>query len=182
MIKIKINPEEKDSNIKAKLNIRKAVDGSLIIADHEDIDIVVIPKSMKILLLPNELMDDKVYDTQNRLMKILIKDGVIEPESVHSGNVYASLEAKIKEPAEEIKVNPVDLAILEIARFIEEEKPYFMYSKASEEQEEERLLDPDEEESTELGEVPHGTKKGTIQPKMYPTLPHSPSVRENKGS
>lgn len=166
MIKIKIGKQEIDSKIKATLKIRKSLDGSLMVSDHEDIEIVIIPSGMKVLLLPKELLDDKTYDTQNRLMKELSRKGIIKPESIHSGNVYASLEAQIQET--EGDVNPVDLALLVIARWIEEEKPHFMYQKASEEQEVDRLTDPEEDETTPLGQVPHRDRKGSIQPKVHP--------------
>ena len=56
---------------------------------------------------------------------------------------------------------------LSIAKFIEEERPYFMYEKRYEEQEIDRLTDPDAEDSTELGDVPHDDNKGSIVPSRH---------------
>jgi hypothetical protein len=52
---------------------------------------------------------------------------------------------------------------------MEEEKPYFIFRQAQEEIDLERYIDPDEEESTELGEVPHAVEKGTINKNDFPS-------------
>jgi len=147
---------------KAKVKVRKALDGRLIVTDHPDIDIVILAKQMKIISFAKESMEDSIYATQNRLFDFLYRKGIIGQESVKGGNVYSSLEATILTPNSEL---PIDETVLfAISKFIEEERPQFMYEKAIEEQEEERLLEPEVEDSTELGEIPHAAKKGSISP------------------
>ena len=50
-----------------ELNARKTLDGNLLIMDHDDIDIVVLPQENKILSFPKEASIDDTYNTQNRL-------------------------------------------------------------------------------------------------------------------
>ena len=62
-------------------------------------------------------------------------------------------------------------SILAIKKFIEEEKQHMEKEKYLEDEHEERLTNPDEEESTELGEIPQKATKGSL-PKdanMYKT-------------
>ena len=45
---------------------------------------------------------------------------------------------------------------------MDEERPYFASAEAHDEMMDDALVDPDEESSTELGEVPHEEEKGSI--------------------
>lgn len=158
-IDIQVGKKKENQPIKISLKIRKAFDGSILILDHEDVDIVLMFEKSKIITFPKDVATDTVYDTQSRFFKYLSNKGIVDPATIHSGNVYSSLEGKILEP-KDVKAAG-DLIILAISRWIETERPYFMYVKAMEEQEEERLTEPDEENSTELGKVPHADRKGT---------------------
>ena len=69
-IKIKIGkskPEPKPIERTFELKIRKSLDGNLMIFDHADIDIVIMPTQNKILTMPKETMTDAAYGAQNRL-------------------------------------------------------------------------------------------------------------------
>ena len=57
----------------------------------------------------------------------------------------------------------VDLTLLSIGKFIEKEKPEYMFQEAYDEEVDEMYTEPDDEESTELGEVPQEAHKGSIQ-------------------
>lgn len=157
-------PEEpkKPSKLKMSLQIRRTLDGDLVVSDHPDIDIVVQPSKMKIVAFPKTLMSDEVYATQNRLFDYLQKGGVITRDSVRGGNVYGALEGAIGTPTKPIAID--ELGVFAVGKFIEEERPTFIYEKAVEEKEEERLTDPEVEDSTELGEIPHEEEKGSIIP------------------
>ena len=85
--------EPKVPQVSMKMNARKTLDGSLAIYDHLDIDIVVVPKSNKVLALAKNSMSDEVYDTQSRMFDYLVRKGVVLPEPVRGGNVYGSMEA-----------------------------------------------------------------------------------------
>ena len=130
-VELKIGSAETDESEATKkpqdtvnLVARRSLNGDIMIFDHEDIDIVVMPDKNKIVTFPKDLMEDKVYSSQDRLFYFLRKNGVIEPESVQGGNIYGSIEAAIASPLEE-NVSSVQVAVRTISKFIEEEKPYF---------------------------------------------------------
>lgn len=150
------------SKLKMSMNIRRTLEGHLVISDHPDIDIVVQPNDMKIVAFPKTVMSDEIYSIQNRLFDYLKNGGIITRGTVKGGNVYGALEGTIGTPTKTIAID--EISVFAIGKFIEEERPAFMYEKASEEKEEERLTEPDDEASTELGEVPHEEKKGSIIP------------------
>lgn len=149
--------EKKPTQAKAYLNIRKSLDGNLMIFDHEDIDIVVMPQKNKVIAFAKDEMGDHIYGAQSRLFDFLSKKGVVEIGSVQGGNIYGSLEGTIP-PSEES--DPVQVVIFTISKFIEEERPYYRRDKIYNDELERNLLEPDEEDSTELGEVPHEPRKG----------------------
>lgn len=166
-VNIQIEPDKEETPkgpTKTKLNLqaRKALDGSIIITDHPDIDIVIAPQKMKIVAFAKKSMDDSIYATQSRLFDYLFRKGVVALESVKGGNVYSSLEGTILPPEKKMPID--EIALFTVGKFLEEERPAFMYEKAVEDQEQDRILDPDSEDSTELGEIPHSDEKGSIIP------------------
>jgi len=149
--------------IKVRLDIRKSLDGSLIISDHPDIDIVVVPQKNKILTLAKELKSGVVYGAQNRLFDFLQSRGVIDPTSILGGSVYASLEASIPEAPE---LPTIKIAILNIAKWLDEERPASEFIENYEEEVVDDYTDPDKEYSTELGQVSQASTKGSIRPSL----------------
>lgn len=164
-IKIKIGkskPEPKPIERTFELKIRKSLDGNLMIFDHADIDIVIMPTQNKILTMPKETMTDAAYGAQNRLFAHLKRKGVIDFASVQGGNVYGSLEAIMSESTEGL--NPVKMVLLNVDGFIAEERPYFDFVRSYTDQTQDMFTDPDDFNSTELGDVPHHDTKGSIRP------------------
>ena len=149
--------------IKVRLDIRKTLSGDFLISDHPDIDIIVMPGQSKILTLPKRLKSGVVYGAQNRLFEFLESRGVIDPSSIQGGNVFASLEALIPQSTE---LPAIKIAIINIARFLEEEKPSLEFLEDYEQEVDQDYTDPDKEYSTELGEVPQAAEKGSIRPEM----------------
>jgi len=162
-IQITFTPEgEQDSEkVVLSLNIRKTLDGNIIVRDHSDIDIVIVPSKRKIVTFPKDTATEETYVTQNELFKFLQKRGVILPDSIQGGNVFASLEAKIPENDETSFLKTI---LMVIAKFIEKERPYFEYLEAYEKYQEERLTEPSEAESSEYDPSRHSQKKGTLRP------------------
>jgi hypothetical protein len=142
-----------------KLNMRRALNGDLMIFDHADIDIVVMLESKKIVAFAKDLMSEVVYGAESRLFDHLKKKGVVAFDSIQGGNVYGSLEAKILESTE---LDSVKASLYEISQWMDGERPYFKSMEAYDEMMDDALLDPDEKDSTELGEVPQDVKKGSI--------------------
>jgi len=157
-IKININNPKKQM-LEFQLMMRKALNGDLMIFDHSDIDIVVMLEKKKIVAFAKDLMTETVYGAESRLFEHLRKKGVVAYDSIQGGNVYGSLEAKIYESKE---VDSIKATLYEIAQWIDSEKPYMDSMEGHHEMQNDLLLDPDIENSTELGEVPHEEKKGSI--------------------
>ena len=161
-ITIKVNPQD---NPKQSLVIRKTLDGKLMIMDHQDIDIIIDGGEKKVICFPKSSFSDDVYATQDRLFNYLSRKGVINRDSVKNGNAYASLEGEFPDAVDGI--DAVQMVVFTIGKFINEEKPHEEEERQFEEDFEERLTDPDAEESTELGEIPHEEEQGSI-PKVKP--------------
>ena len=161
--------EEKDQpegNLKFKMAVRKSMDGRIMISDHPDIDIVLIPEKRKVVVFAKETFGDHVYASQNIFFNYLSKKGVVAPESVKGGNVYGSLEAKISESNN--KVDPIKFVLLVTSKFLEEEKEHFKSEQDQHRLIKKYLTNPPDEHSTELGEVPHAERKGSIYPGTRP--------------
>ena len=164
-IDVEQGPEQKTDKgssepIKFKMNARRSIDGNIMIFDHIDIDIIYSPATKKVVTFAKNLVSDTVYATQNRMFEFLVRGEVVTPDSVRGGNVYGSIEGQIPEPT--TNLDPTKIFMLSINKFIEEEKPYFMYEKAHHEMEVEEWTDPPADETTPLGRVPQAAKKGSI--------------------
>lgn len=153
-------PEKLSQKFSIKLKARKTLDGSIIISDHPEVDIVIVPEKMKVISFSKENFDDTVYETQNRLMKFLFKRGVIVFDSVCGGNIYGSLEAKIQKPDAEYPID--DLLLMVISDWIAQEKPSYLYQKSIEDTYVDSVTNPDDEHSTELGDVEAAPEKGSV--------------------
>jgi hypothetical protein len=163
-----------------KLNARRTLDGNVMIFDHKDIDIVLMPEKRKIVAFAKQIFGDEVYNAQDRLFAFLRKKGVIEHDSIQGGNIYSSMEAKIAESKDH---NSTQVALFSISKFMEKERPYFEFEKAFDDQEERRLAEPGPEDSTEYDpERYHSTEKGSIKPGMKPYgIASIYRLEENKG-
>ena len=154
--KVTITVAEKD-RIEAKLKLRSAINGDLMIMDHKDIDIVIKQEEKKIIAFAKETLSDLVYGAQSRLLEYLRSNGLIEIDSIQGGNIYGSLEAKLQEGPKVVEVT-----LMKIAEWMEEEAPMINGRTGYDDMEDEHLLSPDGEYSTELGEVPQAEEKGSI--------------------
>ena len=154
-----------------ELNARKTLDGDIIVRDHPDVDIIVMVEKKKIVAFPKESLTDEVYQTQDKLFDFLSKKGIISPETVQGGNLHGSMEGTILENED---LNVVSFSLMSVAKFVEEERPYFEYLDAFEKHQEERLTAPNEAESSEFDPSRHSGIKGTMQP-IYIRSPYGMS-------
>lgn len=157
-------------DFKFSLDIRQTLGGDYVVYDHPDIDIVIMPKMKKIVAFAKDKISDLTYDTQSRLFDFLTKKGIISRDSVQGGNVYASIQGLMEEPKkpkEGEAMDPIQPALFVIAKFIEMERPRYEFLDRMEEEEEEYFTEPTDDNSTELGKVPHAREKGTIRPGIY---------------
>ena len=158
-------PEPIKTTISAR--IRKTLDGDLVFFDHEDVDIAVSPEKKKVFAFPKDVIDDKVYGAQDRLFAFLRKKGLIVPASIQGGNYFGSMEGAIPESKIEDS-NEIQLVLLNIYKFIEKERPEFMTNKYIKNSQRDHELEPSEEDSTELGEIPQDKQKGSMDPRVRP--------------
>ncbi len=150
-----------ESEIK-NLDMKRSLSGQIMVFNHIDMDIVLDEKSGKVTAYSKKDFGELVYKSQNRFFDYLFKKGVILPESIKGTNVFGSLEAAYPS---EVKVdNLTEIVLYNIANFMETEQDYIKSFEYVEGAEEDRVLNPDKKDSTELGEVPQEDKKGTLGP------------------
>lgn len=153
-------PGKKKQLFTIKVKARRTLDGNIIVSDHPDIDIVIMPEKMRIITFSKENFDDHIYQTQDRLMKYLTKKGTLVFDSITAGNVYGSLEAKIIKPAQEIPID--NLMLMLVSKWLDSEKPSVVYQQAVDDIYTDRMTDPNDKESTDLGKVPAAQEKGSV--------------------
>lgn len=156
---------EKEELYPIKLKIRKSLEGNIMIFDHRDMDIVMMPNQRKIVAFPKDEMGSRVYDAQDRLFRFLHKLGVIKYGTVQGGAVYNSMQADIPQTDD---YNALDYVLFALEKFIEDEKPHFAFEEKFYQDYEESLTQPDEEDSTEFDPHRQSAQKGTIRPGIQP--------------
>ena len=145
------------------LEVRKTVDGKIMILDHLHLDIILDTAKSKITTFPKNELTDEIYGFQNDYFKFLTQNGIILPESIQSGNIFGSLEAKYPVAADE-GVNTTQVLLISTKKFLDQQNPAYEAQEFIENELEDHLVEPDPEYSTELGEVPEEPKKGAITP------------------
>ena len=158
----KINVQFNDTTIQElnfKLELRRALNGDLMIFDHNDIDIIILLEKKKIVAFAKNMMSEIVYGAENRLMDHLKKKGIVSFDSIQGGNVYGSLEAQILDSKE---LDPIKASLYEISQWIDTERPSLEAMEAHDEMMDDELLNPEGDDVTELGDVPHEEEKGSI--------------------
>ena len=159
---IKIGKEANAKKIRLELDLRKSMNGDLMIFDHGDIDIVLSPSKNKVVVFPKDTMSDLVYGAQNRLMAHLRKRGIVVAETIQAGAFYGSIEGMLEESAD-VDASSAKMALINIHNFIEGERPYFEQVEAIISMTDDELLHPDNADSTELGEVPQEVEQGSLR-------------------
>jgi hypothetical protein len=144
---------------KFSVNMRETLSGDLMFMDHKDIDIILMKEKKKIVAFPKDLMSEIVYGAGSRLMEYLRSKGVVQFDSIQGGNVYGSLEGKILESQNK---DEISLTVYELNEWIKSELPKTARKEKYTQQIKNTELYPDEEDHTELGEIPHAEEKGSI--------------------
>jgi hypothetical protein len=148
-----------ESEIK-NLEMKRSLSGQIMVFNHIDMDIVLDEKQGKITAYTKKDFGELVYKSQNRLFDFLFRKGVVFPESVRGSNVFGALEGAY--PTDGSADNLTEIVLFNIANFMQEEQGYIKSFEYVDDIEDQRLLDPDKKDSTELGEVPQEEKKGTL--------------------
>ena len=161
MISVQVHKQQE--LIKIELKARKTLDGNILIFDHQDIDIVIMPEKSKVVTFAKDDFSEMIYEVQNRFFNFMKKKGIVTYDSIRGGNVYGSLEGAIAESKDE-HINALDYTIYNIYKFLKEEKPHYDYMEDYEQMLDDYYTEPTGEDSTELGEVPQSSEKGSIRP------------------
>tara|TARA_R110000824_G_scaffold100399_2_gene238750 strand:- start:179 stop:709 length:531 start_codon:yes stop_codon:yes gene_type:complete len=170
-INIKIVSELGEEIEKVLMNARKTLDGNILIFDHPDMNIMVMPSKSKIVSLPKEEIDDELYDSQKRFFKFLVNKGVVDYESVQDGNLFMTKEAVIPEVQGE--GDKIQYCLYAISKFVEQELPFYKNMEQFNKDMEDNLLDPEIDEYTEFDATRHAGVKGTLPPRMVKYGIHS---------
>ena len=64
--------------IEFEMNMRRSLNGDLMIFEHKEIDIVIMVDKKKVVAFAKELMSEVVYGAESRLMEHLRRFGIIE--------------------------------------------------------------------------------------------------------
>ena len=149
--------------VRVRMDIRRTLDDNLIISDHPDIDIMIVPSANKVIAMAKKLNSGVVYGAQERLFNFLQERGVISPDSIQGGSIYASMEGAIPQAQD---LPTIKIAIINIAKWLDSEKPAIEFLEDYEDEIVQDYTDPDKEYSTELGQVPQSARKGSILPQL----------------
>lgn len=161
-----VQEEQKPTQASVSLNMRKSVDGNVMIYDHPDIDIVIVPSKMKVLAFPKDALSDGVYDAQRKLMRFLNRKGVIVYDSIQGGNVHGAIEASYPEMSD--YTDPTQMLIFAISKFVEQELPGEEFTEKVKQKNIDRMTKPVSDDTTELGEIPQGAKRGALRTNYAP--------------
>jgi len=166
-INVTINAKEGGGK-KKKLKIQRNMNGDYVLTEHPELDIVIMPQSSKILMLTKGETTDYLYRTQDKIFKHLTDRGIVKPESIKVGNVFGSMEGAFPQKTHDGKDGTL-ITIYVLSQFLEDERPEYAAVKQIQKDLESKLLNPPLENSTELGEVPQETFKGSIPKYGFPT-------------
>lgn len=162
-----VSIREKETNtvveVTLELQARKSLNGNILIFDHNEVDIVLIPSKNKIVAFAKDHYSDAVYEVQNRLFDYLRDHGIISYDSIQGGNIFGSMEGMLEE-SQDPQVNSVSYALYNIDRFLKKEQPYYDYIEDYEQMLDNFYTHPTEQDSTALGEVPQAAEKGSMRP------------------
>jgi len=164
-IKIKIGRASGRDSVQRKIAVKKSLDGNLMFLSHPHINVIYKKDKNKIFAFAKDAKyTDEAYAAMKRLLAYLADVGLIAFDSIQGGNIYASLEGLLVEPSEERSI--VQLVTFHIGEWLNKESSE-VYDEYYQEEVEEYLLDPDDQDSTELGEVPQEADKGVLPANPY---------------
>lgn len=148
----KENLVEPDAQASVNLIARRTLDGSIIISGHDLIDILIQPANLKVITFTKQNYSDESYNAQSRLFDFLIRKGVVNHDSVQGGFVHGALEATYPEIEDR---SALEAVLLMVSKWVNQEKAAELELQNYEKEVEDMYFSPEEEDTTELGEVPH---------------------------
>ena len=144
-------PAKKPIQASVSLQVKKTLDGNLLISDHQYLDILVNPSENKIITMPKPGVDRDVYDYQKDLMYDLFKGGVTDASAPRGGPVFGMVETTY--PAES-DVDPLQAILFRISEYLTKIQDSEQVAQEYDENVEDRFTDPNAKDSTAYGEIP----------------------------
>ena len=146
-----VKEESKPVQASIVLQIKKTLDGNLLINDHEYLDILISPKENKIVTMPKPNVEKDVYDYQKDLMYDLFKGGVTDAAAPRGGAVFGMVETAY--PAEG-NVDTLQAVLFRISEYLKRIQNSEQVAHEYDENIEDRFTDPNAKDSTRYGEIP----------------------------
>ena len=115
MISVKVGKQQE--LLKIELKARKTLDGNILIFDHQEIDIVIMPQKRKVVTFAKDDYSETIYHVQDRFFEYLKRKGIVTYDSVKGGNVYGSIEGIIAE-SKDPEINVLDYTIYNVYKFL----------------------------------------------------------------
>jgi len=143
--------EKKPIQASISLQIKKTLDGNLIITDHEYLDIIISPAEGKITTLPKPAVERDVYDYQKELMNDLFQGGITQAAGPQGGPVFGMVETTYPIEGD---VDTLQAVLYRIESFIQSTANDDKFAKEYDENIEDRFTDPNAQDSTKYGEIP----------------------------
>ncbi len=144
-------PEQKPIQASVSLQIKKTLDGNLIITDHEYLDILVKPSEGKVVTFPKPQIEKDVYDYQKELMNDLFQGGVSDAAAPRGGPVFGMVETTYPVEGD---VDTLQAVLYRISEFLRKTANSEQFAKEYDENIEDRFTDPNAKDSTKYGEIP----------------------------
>lgn len=146
-----VKEESKPVQASIALQVKKTLDGNLLINDHEYLDILISPKENKIVTMPKPNVEKDVYDYQKDLMYDLFKGGVTDAAAPRGGAVFGMVETAY--PAEG-DVDTLQAVLFRISEYLKRIQNSEQVAQEYDENIEDRFTDPNAQDSTKYGEIP----------------------------
>lgn len=143
--------EKKPIQASISLQIKKTLDGNLLILDHEYLDIVINPTEGKIITMPKPNIEKDIYDYQKELMNDLFVGGVSEAAAPRGGSVFGMVETTYPTEGE---IDTLQAVLYRIDNFLTRTADSEKVAQEYDENIEDRFTDPNAEDSTKYGEIP----------------------------
>lgn len=164
---------------KVVLDINKTISGNIIINDSPDYEIMINPKNRKIITFPKGTFSDGNENDQLEFFNFLRRQSAIKHDSVQGGYVFGSYDALYPEGEEE---NSLNYLLYCISEFFKVKLPELQKKQDYLEKRKQFIYEPDDENSTDLGDVPHEERKGSIHHDLRQNYSYSYFLYEGKES
>jgi|ETNvirenome_6_85_1030632.scaffolds.fasta_scaffold01598_7 hypothetical protein len=146
--------QERPVQATIRLKVRKTLDGNITVFDHPMIDIMIVPSRNKIVTIPKEEYGEEAYQVQRSFLNELIRLGVLELGSIQGTFLFNAFEATIA-ASESEEISPIQVLLLQIENILKREVAEIEQAIDYEEDVIDNFTNPDEEDSTELGQYPN---------------------------